>query len=88
VNDHRLLVHCVRTDYSQEEAQEASTLQSRHWGAREWAVLIVAVAAAALVLDIVIYRLRRKARLKKKVRDQGPSDSDGSDILLPGQKKR
>lgn len=88
MNDHRLLVHCVRTDYSQEEAQEASTLQNRHWGAREWAVPIVAVAAAALVLDIVIYRLRRKARLKKKARDQGPSDSDGPDILLPGQKKR
>lgn len=88
MNDHRLLVHCVRTDYSQEEAQEASTLQNRHWGAREWAVLIVAVAAAALVLDIVIYRLCRKARLKKKARDQGPSDSDGPDILLSGQKKR
>ena len=35
VNDHRLLVNCVRIDYSQEEAQEASTLQNRHWGARE-----------------------------------------------------
>ena len=69
VNDHRLLVHCVRTDYSQEEAQEASMLQNRHWGAREWAVLIVVVAAAALVLDIVVYRLRRKAKLKKKARD-------------------
>jgi len=88
VNDHRLLVHCVRTDYSQEEAQEASMLQNRHWGAREWAVLIVVVAVIALVLDIVVYRLRKKAKLKKKARDQGPSGSDEPDTLLPGQKKR
>lgn len=88
VNDHRLLVHCVRIDYSQEEAQEASMLQNRHWGAREWAVLIVVVAVIALVLDIVVYRLRKKAKLKKKARDQGPSGSDEPDTLLPGQKKR
>ena len=63
-------------------------LQNRHWGAREWAVLIVVVAAAALVLDIVVYRFRKKAKLKKKARDQGPSGSDEPDTLLPGQKKR
>ena len=85
VNDHRLLVNCVRTDYSQEEAQEASTLQNRHWGAREWAVLIVAVAA--LVLDIVIYRLRRKAKLKKAAQMEGASGVDGCDTPPSGHRK-
>ena len=35
VNDHRLLVHCERTDYEPEEAEEQAAVTERHWGARE-----------------------------------------------------
>lgn len=87
VNDHRLLVHCVRTDYTPEEAEEASELQNRHWGAREWAVLIVLIASVALVLDIVIYRLRKKAKVKKVAHAKETSGRDGPDTLPPAEKK-
>lgn len=87
VNDHRLLVHCVRTDYTPEEAEEASELQNRHWGAREWAVLIVLIASIALVLDIVIYRFRKKAKLKKTAHAKETSGRDGPDTLPPAKEK-
>ena len=60
VNDHRLLVHCDRTEYVEQEAAEQKSLLARHWGRREAAVLIVVAAMALLVLDIVVHRLRRR----------------------------
>ena len=60
VNDHRLLVHCERTDYSPDEAADAGSLANRHWGMREWAALVAVLALIALVADVVIRRLRRK----------------------------
>ncbi len=59
VNDHRLLVHCERTEYTPEEAEEASQIQSRHWGAREWAVVVVAVTMAGLAVDGVVHGVRK-----------------------------
>lgn len=59
VNDHRLLVHCVRTDYVPEEAEEQGSVAERHWGAREWAVVVVVVALAGIVADVVVHRVRR-----------------------------
>lgn len=61
VNDHRLLVHCERTDYEPEEAEEQAAVTERHWGAREWAVVVVAAALAGVAVDVVVHR-RRKAR--------------------------
>lgn len=60
VNDHRLLVHCERTDYNPDEAADAGAPQNRHWGMREWALLIAALAAAGIAADVVVRRLRAK----------------------------
>ena len=60
VNDHRLLVHCERTDYNPDEAADAGSLANRHWGMREWAALVAVLALVALVADVVIRRLRKK----------------------------
>lgn len=67
VNDHRLLVHCVRTDYNPDEAAEQGSIQNRHWGKREWAVLITILALLAVGIDILVHRLRRR---RKQRRDQ------------------
>ncbi|MDD5799237.1 MAG: class C sortase [Coriobacteriales bacterium] len=66
VNDHRLLVHCERTDYNPEEAASQGDLQNRHWGMREWAVLITVLALLAVGADVIIHRLRQKHRQKQK----------------------
>ena len=60
VNDHRLLVHCERTDYVPEEANEQAAVTERHWGAREWAVVVVAVALAGVAVDVVVHRVHRR----------------------------
>lgn len=60
VNDHRLLVHCDRTEYVEQEATDQKSLLARHWGKREIAVLIVAAAMALILLDVVVHRLRRR----------------------------
>ena len=60
VNDHRLLVHCERTDYNPDEAADAGSLANRHWGMREWAALVAVLALVALVADVVIRRLRKR----------------------------
>lgn len=60
VNDHRLLVHCDRTEYVEQEVAEQKSLLERHWGKREIAVLVVVVAMALILLDIVVHRLRHR----------------------------
>lgn len=60
VNDHRLLVHCERTEYVPEEAEAQGDLVNRRWGMREWAVLIVAV----VLLDVIVHRIRQKRKAK------------------------
>ena len=60
VNDHRLLVHCDRTEYVEQEAADQKSLLARHWGKREIAVLIVAAAMALILLGVVVHRLRRR----------------------------
>ncbi len=60
VNDHRLLVHCDRTEYAEQEVAEQKSLLARHWGKREVAVLVVAAAMALILLDIVIHRVRQR----------------------------
>ena len=71
VNDHRLLVHCERTEYVEQEAAEQKSLSGRHWGKREVAVLVVAAALALVVVDVVVHRLRRRRR------GEGGATSDG-----------
>lgn len=60
VNDHRLFVHCDRTEYAEQEVAEQKSLLERHWGKREIAVLVVVVAMALILLDIVVHRLRHR----------------------------
>ncbi|MDY4651150.1 MAG: hypothetical protein SO366_02740 [Atopobiaceae bacterium] len=60
LNDHRLLVHCERTEYVPEEAEAQGDLVNRRWGMREWAVLIVAV----VLLDVIVHRIRQKRKAK------------------------
>ena len=64
VNDHRLLVHCERTEYVPEEAEAQGDLANRHWGMREWAVLIVAVVLLLVLLDVIVHRIRQKWKAK------------------------
>ena len=64
VNDHRLLVHCVRTKYNKKDVDKQKSLAGRHWGKREFAVLIVAVAIVLLLLDIVIHAIRKRRKTK------------------------
>ncbi len=64
VNDHRLLVHCERTEYVPEEAEAQGDLANRHWGMREWAVLIVAVVLLLVLLDVIVRRIRQKRKAK------------------------
>lgn len=60
VNDHRLFVHCERTEYVEQEADEQKGLLERHWGKREIAVLVVAAALILVLLDVIVHRLRRR----------------------------
>lgn len=60
INDHRLLVHCARTTYDPQQAADQASVTRRHWGAREWAVLVVALAAVGLTADVVVHRVRRR----------------------------
>ena len=64
VNDHRLLVHCVRTKYSKKDVDKQKSLAGRHWGKREFAVLIVVVAILLLLLDIVVHAVRKRRKAK------------------------
>ena len=64
VNDHRLLVHCVRTKCSKKDVDTQKSLAGRHWGKREFAVLIVVVAIVLLLLDIVIHAVRKRRKTK------------------------
>ena len=64
VNDHRLLVHCVRTKYNKKDVDKQKSLAGRHWGKREFAVLIVVVAIVLLLLDIVIHAVRKRRKTK------------------------
>lgn len=68
INDHRLLVHCVRTTYDPQQAADQASVTRRHWGAREWAVLVVALAAVGLTADVVVHRVRRSGGDKPRPR--------------------
>ena len=60
VNDHRLFVHCDRTEYVEQEAVEQKGLLARHWGRREVAALVVVAAMALVLLDVVVHRARKR----------------------------
>lgn len=71
VNDHRLLVHCDRTEYVEQEVAEQKSLLARHWGKREIAVLVVVGAAVLILLDVIVHRLRQRCGDGRRVRPLG-----------------
>lgn len=66
VNDHRLLVHCVRTKYRKKDADAQRSLTNRHWGKREIAMAIVIAALVLLVLDVIIHTVRKRRRAAER----------------------
>ena len=71
VNDHRLLVHCNRTEYVEQEVAEQKSLLARHWGKREIAVLVVVGAVVLILLDVIVHRLRQRRGDGGRVRPLG-----------------
>lgn len=66
VNDHRLLVHCVRTKYVAKQADAQRSLAHRHWGRREIAVALVAGTLALVGVDVVVHRVRKRRKAVRK----------------------
>ena len=56
--------HCVRTKYNKKDVDKQKSLAGRHWGKREFAVLIVVVAIVLLLLDIVVHAVRKRRKAK------------------------
>lgn len=66
VNDHRLLVHCVRTKYVAKQADAQRSLAHRHWGRREIAVALVAGTLALVGVDVVVHHVRKRRKAVRK----------------------
>ena len=66
INDHRLLVHCVRTKYDPKKAAAQRSLSGRHWGRREIAVALVAGTLALVGVDVVVHRVRKRRKAVRK----------------------
>ena len=66
VNDHRLLVHCVRTKYVPKQADAQRGIAHRHWGRRELAAALVAGTLALVGLDVVVHRVRKRRKAARR----------------------
>ena len=78
VNDHRLLVHCVRTKYVAKQADAQRSLAHRHWGRREIAVALVAGTLALVGVDVVVHRVRKRRKAARKAAAASASGGDGA----------
>ena len=54
----------MRTKYNKKDVDKQKSLAGRHWGKREFAVLIVVIAIVLLLLDIVIHTIRKRRKAK------------------------
>lgn len=88
INDHRLLVHCVRTKYDPRKAAAQRSLAGRHWGRRELAVLLVAVTLALVALDVVVHRVRKKRKAAKAAAAGAVGTAAGAVEASAGKKGR
>lgn len=59
INDHRLLVHCERTDYNEAEAEKARSPIHRHYGVRDIAFFVAVGVSTAVLVVFIIRRMRR-----------------------------
>ena len=64
VNDHRLLVHCVRTKYTKKDDKAAHSIANRRFGVRDIA-FFAAVGSAVVVVFVAAIRHARKRRKQK-----------------------
>lgn len=78
VNDHRLLVHCVRTKYVPKQAEAERGIAHRHWGRREIAAALVAGTLALVGLDVVVHRVRKRRKAARKAAAASASGGDGA----------
>ena len=60
-------------------------LSGRHWGKREFAVLIVVVAIVLLLLDIVIHAVRKRRKAKASAWDIVQNHHNGDRHLCGGR---
>lgn len=88
INDHRLLVHCVRTKYDPKKAAAQRSLANRHWGRRELAVLLVAVTLALVALDVVLHRVRKKRKAAKAAAAAGAVGAAVGAVKVSAGRKR
>ena len=78
VNDHRLLVHCVRTKYVAKQADAQRSLAHRHWGRRELAAALVAGTLALVGLDVVVHRVRKRRKAARRAAAASASGGGGA----------
>lgn len=73
VNDHRLLVHCERTEYDEATADDARSPLNRHYGVRDIAFFIAVGAVAITVVALLVRHAVRKRRHRKAAGGQTAS---------------
>lgn len=78
VNDHRLLVHCVRTKYVPKQADAQRSLAHRHWGRRELAAALVAGTLVLVGLDVVVHRVRKRRKAARRAPAASASGGGGA----------
>lgn len=71
VNDHRLLVHCKRTEYDEQAADEERSPVRRHYGVRDVAFFVA--SGVTVVLAVVLFA-RHVARRRRRRRAAGTAD--------------
>lgn len=75
VNDHRLLVHCERTDYDETEADDARSPIRRHYGIRDIAFFIAVAVSAIVIVTFVIRRMVARRHRKGDATQKADADA-------------
>lgn len=65
VNDHRLLVHCERTDYDKDAADAARSPLRRHYGVRDVAFFVAIGVTSVVLAAFAVRRTVRRHRRRK-----------------------
>lgn len=85
VNDHRLLVHCVRTDYTEEEEKAANSITNRHFGMRDIAFFIAAGVVVLFILIAIIHVIHKHAKKRKQLKAQAAEQQEKQHVLSKQQ---
>lgn len=68
VNDHRLLVHCERTDYDPDEAEDARSITNRRFDVRDLSFMLAVVIVIITVITCLVRWLRKRGNARKETR--------------------